>query len=135
MDGKKKQPAFIVAVLALLGASFLPQVFKGQDGTIAPVTQDETGKSVRTAVSSDELDSDLDRRDLKPFLDFISDGSLNLPSSGNLKNYIDERLEAISGPDEPELYCLVLAMPEPIESPASARFDEFLDVMQRAVEL
>src|SRR5262249_21776329 len=52
-----------------------------------------------------------------------------------LKDEIEDALAAIHGPQETELYCLVLALPDPVASVASVRFDEYLDVVLRAVEL
>ena len=41
MDEKRRQPAIIVAILALLGAASLPQVLRNQGGGTSPQAQEQ----------------------------------------------------------------------------------------------
>ena len=129
MDDNKKPPGFVVAIFALLGLFSLPQVIKAPDGGTPRLSADRN--SAGSTVSGREPDDneDADRRDLKPLLDYLSDGQPEPRKPPELKKYLREKLR------ETKVHCLLITLPSPVESVASARFDEFLDVVQRAVEL
>ena len=129
MPNERKQTGFGVAILALLGLFSLPQVLKQQDG--------EPARSAHATAAGDEDDrrdeveneSDESSRDLKPLLDYLSNGN---PQAKNGTTVESSLCDALFKTD---VNCLVITLPDPIESVASARFDEYLDVVQRAVEL
>ena len=68
-----------------------------------------------------------DRRDLRPLLEFLAEGEAKPSDTADLHEYLDRKLSLVR--------CLVVTVPDPVESVASARFDEFLDVVQRGIEL
>ena len=82
-----------------------------------------------TADAPDEDEKEEAIQDLKPLLDYLSSGKVRPPSADGLKSYLSTALR------DTEVRCLVITLPDPIESVASGRFDEYLDVVQRAVEL
>ena len=131
MDEKRRQPAFIVAILALLGAASLPQVMKTQGDSTHTNPQEKTVTVSGTSPLQEEEEDNRDRRDLRPFLDYLSDGHAEASTGDDLKDYIRTRLGEIRGVDRSSVHCLVITLPDPVASVASVRFDEFLDVVQR----
>ncbi len=129
MDDKHKTPGYVVAIFALLGLFSLPQVIKTQDGGTTRLTADKDSAISAASRHGQHDDEDADRRDLKPLLDYLSDGQPEPRVPRELKKYLREKLR------ETKVHCLVITLPDPVDSVASARFDEFLDVVQRAVEL
>jgi hypothetical protein len=233
MDDNRRQPAFIVAILAFLGATSLPQFLKTQSGGTPPPGEERKDTTTRSPNLPGGEDKQPDRRDLKPFLEYLSEGEATKATGKDLRAYIDEQLTAIYGfgacqlslmpaakdvkaiptagrnlivlaaisgslhfrifdsdgnqvvdvsevnlqehsrqiddlrkqlqnlwpPHElnrsekvrvikavtsivghrdvcePSIHSLVITLPDPVESAVSVRFDEYFDVVQRAVEL
>ena len=129
MDDKQKLPGFVVAIVALLGLFSLPQVINPPDGGTPRPSPDKNVARSAGSVREQDDEEDEDRRDLKPLLDYLSDGLPEPPKPPNLEKYVHEKA------GETRVHCLLITLPDPVESTASARFDEFLDVVQRAVEL
>ena len=137
MDEKRRQPAIIVAILALLGAASLPQVLRNQGGGTSPQAQEQADTATpQAAMPPAGEEKDPDRRDLKPLLDYLAYGDAKVDAEDkDLGGYINDRLKAIYGAGRPDVHCLVVTLPDPVSSVVSLRFDEYLDVVQRAVEL
>ncbi len=129
MDEKHKQPGFLVALLALLGLFSLPQVVKLQDGGVEATAQERSAEAGGSAAAETAGEIDRDRQDLKPLLDYLRARENTASERPDLKRYLREKL------GQTRVDCLVITLPDPVESVASARFDEYLDVVQRAVEL
>jgi hypothetical protein len=129
MDDKQKPPAFVVAIIALLGLFSLPQIIATPDGGTPHLSADKNASRVAASLHDHDDDEDKDRRDLKPLLDYLSDGQPEPVRPPELKQYLHEKLHKTN------VHCLLITLPDPIESVASARFDEYLDVVQRAIEL
>ena len=130
MDDKKKQPALIVAALTLIGAISLPQMLKFQGGMAPPSASAESADvSVPTPPRAELEENDLDRRDLKPLLEFLASGD-GKPPTGSVDDRITQGLAAFYGPQTPDVFCMVVTLPDPVASVASVRFDEYLDVVQ-----
>ena len=128
MPEQRKQPGFVVAVLALLGLFSIPQVLKVQDGGSTRSTKEkELADSRDIDDGDDEPDETL--RDLKPLLSYLSDGKLRPTKPAELECFLSNAF------CKTEVRCLVVTLPDPVESLASSRFDAHLDVLQRAVEL
>ena len=67
MDEKRRQPAIIVAILALLGAASLPQVLRNQGGGTSPQAQEQADTATPQAATPPAgEEKDPDRRDLSP---------------------------------------------------------------------
>ena len=131
MPNERKQPGFVVAILALLGVFSLPQFVKSPErGSARP----PTASNQSSGPSSDddaEPGTDRDVRSLKPLVDFLSSDARKLKTKDDLACFLCENLT------EPKtnVYCLIVTLPNPVRSVASGRFDEDLDVVQRAIEL
>jgi hypothetical protein len=144
MDEKKRQPAFVIAILALLGATSLPQMMRSQGGIPPPgLQQKEAAQPPARAAGPIEVEEkDADRRDLGPLLQYLSEGGTGAVGAGDLRRCLAAKYPAIPPKHrkdrlakDPSVHCLIVTLPEPVASVASARFDEFLDIVQRAVEL
>jgi hypothetical protein len=74
MAEQRRQPAFLAAVLALLGVYTLPQAFKmSDDGAPAPQSERSAAAAAgESALAGDEKEPS--RRILKPLIDYLSDG-------------------------------------------------------------
>ena len=114
MDQIQKQPGFIVAILALLGLFSLPQVIKPPDAGTPRVSPDKQTASL--AAPGDDKDdlADADRRDLKPLLDYLWDGQPKPSQPPDLRAYLCEKL------CDTQVHCLLITVPEPVASVASA---------------
>lgn len=137
MDDNRRQPAVVVAILALLGAASLPQVFKNQGSGPPPPPQQRSAAPPSPETFNHDEEQDPDRRDLSPLLAFLSGDEQGGGNTRSLRDYLAAKLPA-PGPatgDAPHVHCLVITLPDPVASLASAHFDELLDVVQRAVEL
>ena len=127
MADQRKQPGYVMAVLALLGVFSLPQVLKLPEGGS---TQPEPEKAAAAPKGEgDDEDSEEPIHDLKPLIDYLSHDGSPPKKTKDLADFLDTKLKRT------KVHCLVVALPAPIESIASARFDEYLDVVQRAIEL
>ena len=125
----RKQSGFVVAILALLGVFTLPQVFRPQDGDTVASAPESAASAAEDHGSEDEEAQDGDERDLKPLLDYLSNGQARQTKPESLKARLARALDGAN------MRCMLITLPDPIESVASARFDEYLDVIQRAIEL
>jgi hypothetical protein len=137
MDEKRKQPAFLVAILALLGAASFPKVLLTQGGGTPPPRQEKAVAAPLSATFVEDEVKDPDRRNLKPLLDYLSEGGAVSGDAKDLDGYLAEKLPVIAGGGrkDPSVHCLVITLPDPVASVAGAHFDELLDIVQRAVEL
>jgi hypothetical protein len=136
MDELKKQPGFVVAILATFGLFSLPHIVGMQDGGGPPPgAQEKSASQTRVVSHGNGGETDPDRRDLKPLLDYLDDGDPREAKPAELVKYLRKKLPPASEGKLPALQCLVVTLPDPVASVASARFDEFLDVVQRAIEL
>ena len=111
MDSKRRQPGFVVVLLALLGFFSLPHVMKLQDGGTPSNPQDKTQTTAR-AVHDEEEDEHDDFQDLRPLLDYLSDGKARQPKRYDLKATIRAKL--------PNVKCLVITLRESRKKPSSA---------------
>ena len=127
MPEQPKQSGFIVAVLAVLGLFSLPQVLKVPDGGSSHSRAEKNVGESRD--NSDDEVEEGHRRDLKPLLEYLSNGEPRSTRTADLSSQLRDQLS------DTRVHCLVITLPDPIESVASSRFDEYLDVVQRAVEL
>jgi hypothetical protein len=134
VDDKRKQPVLVVAALALIGAVSIPQVLKPPGGTETSSSADSTDVTARPPTIAEQEEKDLDRRDLKPLIDFLASGNGKQPTGG-LNDQINNGLASFYHPQTPDVFCMVITLPDPVASVTSIRFDEYLDVVQRAVEL
>ncbi len=127
MDDKRQKPGLLVALLAMLGIFSLPQVVKMQGNE--PVVRPRDADMTRSwhGVPEAEEPQERDRRDLRPLIEFLAEGEAKPSDTADLHEYLDRKLSQVR--------CLVVTVPDPVESVASARFDEFLDVVQRGIEL
>ena len=127
MDDKRQKPGLLVALLAMLGIYSLPQVAKMQGSE--PVVRRHDAEIIRSwhGVPEAEEPQERDRRDLRPLLEFLAEGDAKPSDTADLHEYLDRKLSRVR--------CLVVTVPDPVESVASTRFDEFLDVVQRGIEL
>src|SRR4051794_6604281 len=118
MAEKPQQSGFAVALFALLGLISLPQVLKFQDaGPALPSKSEKSSITPLAARDPDDQEND-HRGDLKPLVDYLSDGHSSPPRAADLQRYLRERLS------QTQVHCLVITLPDPIASVASARFDE-----------
>jgi hypothetical protein len=67
-----------------------------------------------------------DCQDLRPLLEYLSDGGPIRVKQSDLRPTIEAKL--------PEVKCLVVTLPQPVAGVMSYRFDELLDMVQRAAE-
>ena len=135
MPDQKRQPAFVMAILALLGVASLPTFLKSPDvgsksATVeSPADVGTTAGASSSANPGEPAPDEPHVRDLKPLLEYLADNKPLPVKNQDLGKYLHDHL-----PDT-NIYCLVITLPDPIESTASGRFDEYLDVVQRAIEL
>jgi hypothetical protein len=130
MPDQKKQPAFVMMILALFGLFSLPQLLKSPDGGSAgpgPEASFSTTSTVST--DADHADVDDDVRDLTPLIDYLWHGKSRPSTKDKLPAFLHDRLF------DTDVYCLIATVPDPVGSVVSGRFDEYLDVIQRAIEL
>ena len=129
MRDQQRQPTFIVAILALLGMISLPQVLKSPESAGRPARSEL--KSTRATAPEADKDNTEDRdvRDLAPLLDYLANGTDAPSTHETLSSDLRKRLA------DTKVYSLVITLPDPVESVASGRFDEYLDIVQRAIEL
>ena len=140
MNDLKKQPGFVVAILAMIGLFSLPHLVGTQDGATATRSLEKSVTVPRVVPYHDDEEKNQDLRDLKPLLDYLADGDPadSLPEDANqdvIRKYLRKQLPDIGDRETSALQCLLITLPDPVASVASARFDEFLDVVQRAIEL
>jgi hypothetical protein len=135
MPDQKRQPAFVMAILALLGVASLPTFLKSPDvgsKSAAVESPADVGTTAGASSSTNPGEPAPDEphvRDLKPLLEYLADNKPLPVKNQDLGKYLSDHL------DNTNVYCLVITLPDPIESTASGRFDEYLDVVQRAIEL
>ncbi len=139
MDDQRKRPPYLIALLAAMGLLSLPQAVKMQQGaTQTAAAEKNAAKAPRTPADADEPPGQNPHcRDLKPLLEYLADGMTACSSDEKLSSYLNQH--SIPGNDQalasdPSVHCLVVSLPNPVESAASGRFDEYLDVLQRAIE-
>jgi hypothetical protein len=125
---QNKQPGFVMAILALLGVFSLPQVLKLHDDGSTPAEAEKVVSSARSGGLVED-DNEETVRNLGPLIEYLSNGKHRPTKNETLESFF---CQALCGTT---VRSLVITLPNPIESVASARFDEYLDVVQRAVEL
>jgi hypothetical protein len=141
MENERKQQPFLVAFLAAFGLISLPQVMKLQQRDTPPNLQGSQSSRPVTgaAAGQDRNSAERHSEDLLPLLDYLSDGSpreLERTLHERLRDYTKQRSEdKKSKAEPPNIHTLVVSLPDPVASAASPRFDEYLDVLQRAIEL
>lgn len=113
MDDKQKTPGIVVAIFALLGLFSLPQVIKSPDGPTPRLAVEKNSTSSTVSGPEADDDEDADRRDLRPLLDYLSDGQPEPSRPPELKKYLREKLR------ETKVHCLLITLPNPVESVAS----------------
>ncbi len=122
MNDVRQQPAFVVALLALLGLFSLPRMMGGQDGGGVPSSAKSKPADLAKRGQSPAKPS---RDPLQPLVDSLSSG---LPGEKkSISALVAERTGGVK--------TLIATLPNPVASLASDHFDEYLDVLQRAVEL
>ncbi len=129
MPDQRKQPAFVMAILALLGVFSLPQLVKSPDAGNPPPASESSASSTPDSGDGEDEPKDSDVRNLKPLVDYLSNGGSPPATKDALARYFSSQLPGTN------VYCLVVCLPAPVGSVASGRFDEYLDVVQRAIEL
>jgi hypothetical protein len=111
--------------MALFGFFSIPYVKKLQDGGTPSNPQDKAATAARAAQDEDEHEQ-ADYQDLRPLVNYLSDGGSSQPKPSDLKAMIRDKV--------PRAKCLVVTLPQPVAGVMSYRFDELLDVVQRAAE-
>ncbi len=116
-------------------------------GTSSPSqAQEDTGAISADTASAIPEENDPDCRDLRPLLQYLSIGYGGVSNAGQLRELLSRTFPTITPPErhsaaperpikDPSVHCLMVTLPDPVASVASARFDELLDIVQHAVEL
>jgi hypothetical protein len=134
VEQKQQRPAYVVALLAILGLIALPRVATFSDGPRSTISGAGAAPASHPIASIEDEGDEPDRADLKPLIEYLSTGKEDDASRVCLKQFFGERLPALGERDR-SVHILLITMPDPIRSAASTRFDEFLDIFQRAIEL
>jgi hypothetical protein len=76
MDDQRKRPPYLIAVLAAMGVLSLPQAVKMQQGSPSPTPAEKNiAKLASGSAEADETHAGNPHcRDLKPLLEYLSDG-------------------------------------------------------------
>ena len=118
-----------MALLALLGVSSLPQFLKSPESGGKPASAEPKATAAAASESDAAGAEEPHVRDLQPLLDYLSEGDDRQVKQKELASFLRERL------CHTNVHCLIITLPDPVESVASGRFDESLDIVQRAIEL
>ena len=132
MADQRKQPGFVMAILALLGVFSLPQIVKSPDHGRRNLLRSHPLPAPGAADGGDGPEpEDPDIRTLKPLIEYLAQGETPSLKKEDLACFLCENLPNTNS----NVYSLIITLPDPVQSVASGRFDEELDVVQRAIEL